>query len=122
MQAPHHPVARLLLAAPLLLPSFSKLSQLNESIWILRNVAVPYAEVIAPGLAIAELVLGACIAAGRQWRLSLPALVPFTLLNVTLYRGLLLQDPVYLQAKYALISWITGFGDAARSLVSSAIP
>jgi uncharacterized membrane protein YphA (DoxX/SURF4 family) len=105
---------RLLLAALLLLPCISKLNQVNDSIWTLRDLGVPYAWIIAPGITLLELVLGFCIAIGLQLRLAIPAIVLFSLLNGMVYRDLLLRDEALLQGKAAISSWLTTSADRFR--------
>lgn len=106
---------RWLLAAVLLLSSISKLNQLNDSIWTLTEIGVPYAEIIAPGLAIAELVLAYCIAVGLQRHLAIPVLVLFCLLNMTVYRDLLLQDENLLAAQAEMSSLLAQTARAVRT-------
>jgi len=107
---------RLCLAALLLLPSISKLNQANDSVWTLRDLGLPYAWLIAPGLTLAELVLGFSIAIGLQLRLAIPAIVVFSLLNGTIYRDLLLRDETLLQVKASISSLLTTSVDRIRTV------
>ncbi len=114
MRGPYPLSVRLLLAALLLLPCISKLDQMNDSIWTLRDLGVPYPWVIAPGIVLLELVFGVTIAIGLQLRLAMPALVLFTLLNGTVFRDILLRDESLLQGKAAMESWVSSAADAFR--------
>ena len=114
MRGPYPLSMRLFLAALLLLPCISKLDQMNDSIWTLRDLGVPYSWVIAPAIVLLELVFGLSIAIGLLMRIAIPALVLFTLLNGTVFRDLLLRDEALLQGKAAMESWLTSAADAFR--------
>jgi len=114
MRGPYPLSVRLFLAALLLLPCISKLDQMNDGIWTLRDLGVPYPWAVAPGIVLLELVFGVVIAIGLQLRIALPALVFFTLLNGTIFRDLLLRDESLLQVKAAMASWLASSADSFR--------